>query len=391
VGVLCLAGVLAVALVLTAIWIEHRTPLELPKPTGPYAVGRTSLHWVLTGHVDEFAPVPGSERELVVWIWYPAAPRGGTPAEYLPRPWREAIARNGGVLMSDFLTRDLSQVSVHGRENVDVAPDPRRFPVVILRAGLAAQVTGYTVLAEDLASHGYVVVGPDAAYRTTVVVLPDGRVALRPAKYNLELMPETERVPFAIRLMEMWSADLGSVVDQLGELDHAASGRFAGRLDLQHLGVLGHSLGGATAAHFCHEDSRCKAGIDLDGALFGPVIEDGLRQPFMFVLEDHRKVSDAAEVVRDIWSMYERLPLESRWRVSLTGSNHFSFTDQILLKSQLLLGAMRGVGVIGGLEGDRGLAITAGYVNCFFDVYLKGQPRTALDVLPIRYPEVRVE
>jgi hypothetical protein len=111
----------------------------------------------------------------------------------------------------------------------------------------------------------------------------------------------------------------------------------------------------------------------------------------MFVLEDHRKVSDAAEVVRDIWSMYERLPLESRLRVSLTGSNHFSFTDQILLKSQLLLGMMRGAGVIGGLEGDRGLAITASYVNCFFDVYLKGQPRTALDALAIRYPEVRVE
>ena len=52
---------------------------------------------------------------------------------------------------------------------------------------------------------------------------------------------------------------------------------------------------------------------------------------------------------------------------------------------------MRGVGAIGGMEGDRGLAITASYVNSFFDVYLKGQPRTALDTLAIRYPEVSVE
>jgi dienelactone hydrolase len=390
-GALCVGGVLAVALVLAATWIEHQTPLALPKPTGPYAVGRTSFHWVLTSHVDEFAPLPGSARELVAWVWYPAAPAGGTAAEYLPRPWREAIARSGGVLMSDFLTRDLSRVTVHSRENVDLAPAPRRFPVVILRAGLGAQVTGYTVLAEDLASHGYVVVGPDAAYRTTVVVFPDGRVALRPPKYNLELMPQAERVPFATRLMQMWSADLGSLVDELGELDAAPSGRLAGRLDLQNLGVLGHSLGGATAAHFCHEDSRCRAGIDLDGALFGPVIEHGLHQPFMFVLEDHHNVSDAAEVVRDIESMYRRLPVQSRLRISLAGSNHFSFTDQILLKSQLLLRTMRGVGAIGGMEGDRGLAITASCVSSFFDVYLKGQPRTALDTLSIRYPEVRLE
>ena len=66
-------------------------------------------------------------------------------------------------------------------------------------------------------------------------------------------------------------------------------------------------------------------------------------------------------------------------------------TGGYLLKSQLLLGMMRGVGAIGGMEGDRGLAITASYVNSFFDVYLKGQPRTALDTLAIRYPEVSVE
>jgi dienelactone hydrolase len=391
IGVLALIGVLTVGSLVAGTWFEHRAPLELPKPTGPFAVGRTTFHWVDDARPDEFAPLPGSPRELVAWVWYPAEPAGGTHAEYLPGPWREALARNGGVLMSEFLTRDLAQVRVHSSENVALAPDQRRYPVVILRAGLAAQVTGYTVLAEDLASHGYIVVGPDAAYRTTVVVFPDGRVVLRPDQYNLERIPEMMQESFATQLAQMWSTDVGFVVDKLTDLDARRSGRFGGRLDLQHLGIFGHSLGGATAAYFCHQDARCKAGIDLDGALHGPVINDGLHQPFMFVLEDHHKVPDSADVLSQIQSMYARLPADSRLRISLAGSNHFSFSDQILLKSQLLQGIMRRVGIMGGLEGARGLAITTDYVRSFFDVYLKGQPRTTLTALASRYPEVRVE
>ena len=59
---------------------------------------------------------------------------------------------------------------------------------------------------------------------------------------------------------------------------------------------MGHSLGGATALQFCHDDVRCKAGIDLDGAPLGNVTADGVRQPFMFLLGDHTGESDAPQV-----------------------------------------------------------------------------------------------
>ena len=53
--------------------------------------------------------------------------------------------------------------------------------------GASAFTADYTVLAEDLASHGYIVVGLDAPYRTFLVVLPDGRVILRVATANLDV------------------------------------------------------------------------------------------------------------------------------------------------------------------------------------------------------------
>ena len=73
-GLLSLAGVLALALLLAATWIEHRIPMELPKPSGPFAVGRTTFHWTDPGHADEFAPVAGTPRELVAWVWYRRRP-----------------------------------------------------------------------------------------------------------------------------------------------------------------------------------------------------------------------------------------------------------------------------------------------------------------------------
>jgi predicted dienelactone hydrolase len=59
-----------------------------------------------------------------------------------------------------------------------------------MRAGASAEVANYSILAEDLASHGYVVVGFDAPYRTYVVVFPDGRVMRRTPENNPELCLE---------------------------------------------------------------------------------------------------------------------------------------------------------------------------------------------------------
>jgi hypothetical protein len=57
-----------------------------------------------------------------------------------------------------------------------------------MRPGLAALATGYTSLAEDLASHGYIVVGFDAPYRSWIVVLPDGKVIARASQNDADLL-----------------------------------------------------------------------------------------------------------------------------------------------------------------------------------------------------------
>ena len=385
VGVL---GVLAIAILLGSVWVEGRSKTTLPAPTGPFAVGRTAFAWSDATHVDPFAP-PGTKRELLAWIWFPAAPAQHSPPEveeYLPAPLRIAI-EDSRVALINLLTRDLSRVRVHSIRDSSVSPQDPSYPVVIMLGS-----TGFTSLAEDLASYGYVVVGPEVPYRSSLVVFPDGRVIGELPQNNPEVFSGPQKESLAIKLQAAWSADIGFALDQLERLNASdPSGKFVGRLDLQRVGVIGHSLGGAIALQFCHDDSRCKAGIDIDGAPHGNVIAEGVTQPFMFLLSDHSSESGpvAREIDANIRSIYDRLPGDGRIRLTIRGANHYSFSDDAMLKSQIVRGVLRTVGILG-INGRRQVVLTAHCIHSFLDVHLKGVSGSGLKY-QAEYPEIQFE
>jgi pimeloyl-ACP methyl ester carboxylesterase len=386
-----LSTVTAIAALLGMLSLDHNKVTTLPDPTGPFAVGRTMAFWRDATQAEPMAPEPGARREILAWIWYPAE-RGRpsqTPAPYLPPPWRDALRRRTGPVLN-LLTRDLSGVRSHSVRDAEMSPRFPSYPVVVMRAGLAALTADYTTLAEDLASHGYVVLGFDAPYRSWIVVLPDGTVVARAPRNNADLVSGPQKEQLATRLVQAWCSDTAFALDELGRLNSSdPSSRFMGRLDLQRVGVFGHSLGGATALQFCRDDARCKAGIDVDGAPLGSVVHDGVRQPFLFLLSDHGRESgpEKQEVEANIRSIYDRLPADRRLLLVIRGAGHFGFSDVgALLRSPLLMRGLRFAGVVR-LDGRRQLAITTHYVCSFFDVYLKGAPASEL---PGRdeYPEV---
>lgn len=382
-------GLCAIGLLLVSMWTVNRLPSELPRPNGPFTVGRTAFDWISQDLSKTATPMQGGQRELAAWVWYPSHTDSQATADYLPPRWREALNQRSGMLMRDFLTRDLAKVRTHSVENAPLAQDERQYPVVLLLPGSGALVAFYTTLAEDLASHGYIVVGLNAAHLTSVVVL-SGHIVYRPAQYDPDSLPESQAVGLARRLVDAWSNDVGFAIRKLSALNkHDPSGRFTGRLDLQDIGVVGHSLGGASAANFCYRDPRCKAGIDLDGRLFGPVVSHGLHQPFMFIFEPSGTGKDpvVAHIMRQVRSMYARLSPTTRLGISVAGTNHFSFSDQMLIKDPILIWLMRKAGVIG-LGGRKGLQIASNYVITFFNVYLKGEPSANLHALARKFPQV---
>jgi predicted dienelactone hydrolase len=382
-------GVAAVVMLSVGVAVDHRTTLVLPEPSGALPVGRTIVEWMNDSTASTIAE--RLSHTLQAWIWYPAQ-AGGPGDSYVPADLRAPTG--GGANVWTYLTHDLDKVRDRAIRDAPLSPQRSSYPVLIMRAGASAPVLNYSTLAEDLASHGYIVVGFDAPYFTGEVVFRGGRVVTRAPANNPEGCVDSDnwarQESCVTPILAAWTTDIALALDHLAAMNRAdPQGRFDGRLDLARVGVFGHSLGGAAAAQFCHDDTRCRAGADIDGALHGTVIEEGLRQPFLFLMSDHQGADDPASrrIMAAIDSSYETMPVRTRTRMAIRGANHFTFSDDgALLKSPVVRGVMHVLRVLR-IGGRRQLTVTAYCLRTFFDAYLEvGRATPGFDMNA--YPEL---
>ena len=370
------------------LWFDHTRETALLAVTGRFAVGRTSYAWSDPAHEDPLAPQRGTKRELIAWIWYPAEARESSRnRDYLPPAWLAATQKQRFWLF-ELLERDLSRVRVRSLRDADLSPARPSYPIVLMRAGGSTSVTSYTSLAEDLASHGFVVVGLDVPYRTSLVVFPDGRVIERSPRNDLELVDGSDAERLATQLTDAASGDMSFALDGLRSLnDSDPSGRFRGRLDLARVGAFGHSIGGAEALEFCHDDARCKACIDVDGLPWGSVVREGLTQPVMFLLSDHSGESGRETQVAgaNFGSIFEKLGPNQWSEIVIRGGNHFLFSDDAILRSPPLMRVIRAVHLVG-IDGPRQVRIASHLISAFFDTHLNGAPAAEART---EYPELQ--
>jgi hypothetical protein len=89
-----LAAGLGVGLGVLGLAVSTALPIILPvfgfpHPTGPYAIGTLTYHWVDAARAEVFTADPDDRRELMVQLWYPAKPGPSAPRA----PWvRDADA-----------------------------------------------------------------------------------------------------------------------------------------------------------------------------------------------------------------------------------------------------------------------------------------------------------
>lgn len=187
--------------------------------------------------------------------WYPAEAGTGRPAAYVDDRdgLSEALVATGEL--SSLEVSALRWVRPHTRDDADVAESEATYPVLLLSPGNATNVEFYAALAEDLASRGFVAVGMNNPYQVTATRLDDGTVA----SYRLDAAPAGGAAAEAATRSKISDrlADVRFVLDQLPAL--ANEGTLAGgRLDLDRIGIVGHSNGGITAVAACRQDVACR-------------------------------------------------------------------------------------------------------------------------------------
>jgi len=330
-------------------------PVSLPVPTGRYAVGTETL-------VASDATRMG--RRIPVQLWYPAAKnsdRKATPAPYAPSAPAALLAAQLAVPVEDVAAI---------RTNAALTPKPAAshgFPVVLFSPSLGGTRSFYTGLAAETASQGYIVAVFDHPGDGEQVELPDTTVI--PAEDQATAERLTVRV-----------ADARAVLDLLERLNAQRGSRLRHAFDLSRVAIAGHSLGGATAAEAMRVDPRLRAGVNLDGTLYGGVLRTGLDRPFLLVSSENGADDET-------WAAF-RTRTPAAMTIEVDGTAHMNFSDWPTLFGFRPLDDPPDAVGIGAIDPARGFAIQSAYLVAFLDHRLRGEAEPILTGPSPLYPEV---
>jgi hypothetical protein len=247
----------------------------LPVPSGRMVVGVTRVAWVDSSRKDPLTAQTG--RPVVVEFWYPAA-AAGAPAPYLDEStvaWFSAR----GTPEERRQTSSARTVRTHSTSNAVPLGGPARSLILFSHGGgmFPAQ---YTSLLEELASHGYIVAAITHGGLAPVLIVPGDTIVMSPDR-PLPPAEMNQAIEGRVRLI---AADLQFVVQRLilGQRPPILAGA---SIDVERVGVAGHSIGGVAAMSLCRDRSPFVACANMDGILAGlPVLKDRGQSPSGAVL-----------------------------------------------------------------------------------------------------------
>ncbi len=348
-------GALVVGLALGGLALLTAIVPTLPKPSGPHRVGSVIFRWTDAGRPETFTADPSDHREVIAQAWYPSDATTGRAVPYFEAQARLPSSIEG---LPSFMFASFDRIATHATVATPVSAARRTWPVLFFSPGLSIPREAYTALCADLASRGYVVLALSVPYESAVSVLADGQVVGQTIHPDVMGPPPHRALE---RLIATRVADIRFALDQLDQLARLKPrSPLAGHLDLQHVGIVGHSIGGATAVQTMASDPRFKVGVNLDGKLFGTEPDAELNRPFLWI------GSDATQTREYTHGRDRFLSRQGGGAALLTirESRHLSFTDDPSYLTSLgrsLVGATLGMGSVslGGMTSMTGDAIAA--------------------------------
>ena len=345
--------------------IPFNTP---PQPSGQSQIGTQSIELVDLNRLEWFTENPEDFRRIMIQVWYPTQDYQGEKALYIDYGDVRIQALAEQFDYKPFLFKSLTKVRTNSLKNAKPNLN-RKFPLIIFSHGLGGNRTQNTIMIEELTSHGYVVVGIEHAYDANVSVFNNGDIADYRSGINYEERNNQRLTPeefWDIRLpqLETRAADVSFVLDEIENGDFPQSIRQI--INLDNIGIFGHSFGGATSLYSSYFDTRIDARINLDGWMVvvpDNIINDGLSQEFMYIGQQQwDEKLNYEKLDKFIQSNNKSL------KILIPGTTHYDYSDTPYMSRAAQL-----LNKSGDLESDILKNVLNELVLSFFNENLKGK------------------
>lgn len=366
------------------ITLGQAATMTLPSSTGPCDVALRASELVDMSRIDPFDS-KGGNRSIMITTFTPINCGSAFPETYIPNAtakYEDGFFQFSGIPPGTF---ESLCIQSHTKQRPFFGLG-EHYTVVLFSPALATSRLMYTNMLQEIASHGFAVVSVDHPYDADIVEYPDGRIT-----YGVLSNITTEKEFVSAQNVRV--KDMSFLLDQMQnktgitKLFSLSEGN-SHRLSLDRVTILGHSLGGSTAAQTILVDSRFSGGINLDGYIWGSVLDIGLSKPFL-LFGNSNHTQDTKSNWATFWSHLRGWKLE----LQLEQSRHYTFSDFPLLVDALSIPeeARRTIqedtiGTIGGLQAK---GVISSYITATLQYFVDGNKSELLNGPSASYPDVK--
>lgn len=377
--ILIFSGVLAV---LTGLLNFVFPVYEIPIPSGDLSIGTESF--VLVDNNREEIYGEEGQRRIKIQLWYPAESTEG----YDLVPWIEdgrvvtrSLAKDTGL--PAFVLDHTTHIQSNSYNEAPISESASDYPIVVISHGWRGFKNLHTDLAEELASIGYIVVSIDHTYGSVATVFGEDDIAY----LNLDALPDRDETSDflgnANALVNTYAGDITLVLDELEKMNSGiVASRYEGKLDLDNIGLLGHSTGGGAGVAVAINDSRIKALFGMDSwvePIADTEIEKGLDIPTVFL----RSATWSTGENNVNLNLLVDENISNTRLYQITGTTHYDFSMAYMYSP-----LTRNLGMTGKLDGDYLVSIFKSMMTDFFDQTLKVDNNVGLIIIEDPWDEV---
>lgn len=282
-------------------WVAHtgdQKTVLTPQLRGEYTVGIKHYYfnnYQFPKHVNEAA------RKIHMMLYYPSGDDSGLEEPLLSK----ALLAYSNSILQDYLPGLNLDCILAGRSNSSLYASAAQgsFPVLLFSPGMGGQPEIYRALLEEICSRGYIVAAVNHRYGSGFSAYNDGEiVTVDPNEFLLGLSDKEDfmerYIEGARKMFAMMVSDVHFVHKKLYDINRYDQ-QIGGHMDLESMGILGHSLGGATAIKSICEDNRFQAVVNIDGSMevWGASAEE-FSAPLLMIQTDPEDTAFGAETKR---------------------------------------------------------------------------------------------